>query len=80
MTETFFTGGTLPSDDLLLYFQDDFRIVNRWAVNGSHYQKTLEGWMKIMDSKKAEVMPILAKTYGEGNALKWYVYWRLFFM
>jgi len=80
MTETFFTGGTLPSDDLLLYFQDDLRIENHWTVNGTHYQRTLEAWLQILDKKKNEAMPILETTYGKGNALKWFVYWRLFFI
>lgn len=80
MTENFFTGGTLPSDDLLLYFQDDLRIEGHWRVNGSHYQKTLEGWCQIMDSKKPQVLEILGKTYGPDQAMKRYVYWRLFFM
>jgi cyclopropane-fatty-acyl-phospholipid synthase len=80
MTDNFFTGGTLPSDDLLLYFQKDVQIVKHWRVNGVHYQKTLEGWLDIMDSKKAIVLPLLAKTYGDAEAMKRYVYWRLFFM
>jgi len=80
MTDNFFTGGTLPSDDLLLYFQGDLKIEDHWIVNGSHYQKTLEAWLVEMDSKRAQVMPILEKTYGKDNALKWYVYWRLFFI
>lgn len=71
MTDNFFTGGTLPSDDLLLFFQDDVKIINKWIVNGSHYQKTLEGWLQIMDSRKDQVMPILKETYGEKDALKW---------
>jgi len=80
MTETFFTGGTLMSDNLLLYFQDDLRIENRWRVNGKHYQKTLEAWLVILDQNKEKVMPILRKTYGHDQALKWLVNWRLFFI
>jgi hypothetical protein len=41
MTDNFFTGGTLPSDSLLLYFNKNFGIEEHWIVNGSHYQKTL---------------------------------------
>lgn len=80
MTDTFFTGGTLPSDHLLLHFQDHLAIEDHWRVNGSHYQKTLEAWLVEMDNKKKEVMPILEATYGKQNAVKWFVNWRLFFI
>lgn len=80
MTDTFFSGGTLPSDHLLLYFQDHLRIEGHWRVNGKHYQKTLEAWLVEMDRKKAQVMPVLSETYGKANAVKWFVNWRLFFI
>lgn len=47
------------------------RIEDHWMVNGTHYQKTLEAWLVVMDSKKDQVLPVLAKAYGEENALKW---------
>ena len=76
----FFTGGIMPSDRLLFYFTDDFVVENHWRVSGAHYQKTSEGWLKNMDNHRQEIMPILKKTYGEKDALKWWVYWRVFFM
>ncbi len=47
------------------------RIESHWRVNGSHYQRTLEGWLQIMDSRQAEVLPLLERTYGAGNGMKW---------
>lgn len=79
MARYFFTGGIMPSDDLLLYFQDHFRIENHWRVNGQHYQKTSEGWLKNMDSHRDNIIPILKQTYGD-DYKKWWVYWRVFFM
>lgn len=44
MADNFFTGGTMPSDDMLLYFNQDFSILNHWRVNGTNYEKTSNGW------------------------------------
>ena len=80
MARYFFTGGQMPSDDLLLYFQRDLRIQNHWHVSGTHYQKTSEAWLTRMDANAAELKPLIAETYGEENAKQWWVWWRCFFM
>ena len=64
MAKTFFTGGTMPSHDLLLYFQNDLKLQKKWAVNGTHYSKTLEAWLERFDIRIQEIWPILEKTYG----------------
>ncbi|MBI5085688.1 MAG: class I SAM-dependent methyltransferase [Acidobacteria bacterium] len=80
MAQHFFTGGLMPSDDLLLHFQDDFRIRERWRLSGAHYQKTAEAWLDNLDRHRSEVMALFAEVYGEDAVLLWLVRWRVFFM
>ena len=82
MADNFFTGGTMPSDDMLLYFCQDFAIVNHWRVNGSNYEKTSNGWLDYLDKNwgNGKLSPVLREAYGEGKEREWYVNWRLFFL
>ena len=80
MSKYFFTGGIMPSDDLLFYFNDDLRVEKHWHVSGLHYSKTSEAWLKNIDNHKQQILPLFEKTYGANQALKWWVYWRIFFM
>lgn len=80
MGKYFFTGGIMPSDDLLLHFQDDLVIEDHWRVNGRHYEKTLLAWLDLMDRARASVMPVMEQVYGAGEALKWFVRWRVFML
>lgn len=80
LTRHFFTGGTMPSDDLLLYFQDDLRIEDHWQVSGSHYEKTANAWVQLMEANRKKILPILAETYGANQTKKWWMYWKVFFM
>ncbi|MDI9341263.1 MAG: class I SAM-dependent methyltransferase [Sediminibacterium sp.] len=80
MSRYFFTGGIMPSNDLFSYFNEDLVIKAQWDVSGMHYHKTSEAWLKNMDAHRAEIMPLFKETYGNEQALKWWVYWRVFFM
>ena len=80
MAQTFFSGGTMPSDDLLLYFQGDLELLEDWRMNGWHYQKTLNAWLAKLDSQQGEVRRIIAETYGPENEARWLANWRLFFL
>jgi cyclopropane-fatty-acyl-phospholipid synthase len=80
MSKYFFTGGVMPSDDLMFYFNDHLTVKKHWHVSGTHYGKTSEAWLSNMDRHKTEIMPLFEQTYGADNATKWWVYWRIFYM
>ncbi|KAL6216827.1 hypothetical protein ACLB2K_010045 [Fragaria x ananassa] len=80
ITRYFFSGGTMPSANLLLYFQDDVSVVDHWLVNGKHYAQTSEEWLKRMNHNSAAIKPIMESTYGKDSAVKWTVYWKTFFI
>jgi len=79
MAREFFSGGMMPSHDLLLHFQDDLIIDDVWSMLGTHYEKTSLAWVNKMDANKDSIMKIFLKTYGD-DAKLWFQRWRIFFM
>ena len=80
MSQFFFSGGMMPSDDLPLHFQDNLKLTQRWRWDGSHYEKTANAWLQNMDENAKQITPILAATYGENNTAMWRNRWRMFYM
>jgi cyclopropane-fatty-acyl-phospholipid synthase len=79
MGRYFFTGGIMPSNDLLLYFQKDLLLEQHWVLSGIHYQRTADAWLQMMDSQKGEILQTFRETYGK-DADVWFQRWRMFFL
>jgi len=79
LSRNFFTGGIMPSDHLLFYFNKDLRVDQHWVVNGQHYQKTSEAWLANMKNHQKEIMEIFEKHYPK-EAVKWWNFWKIFFL
>jgi cyclopropane-fatty-acyl-phospholipid synthase len=80
MSKYFFTGGMMPSDHYLYYWNADLKVKKHWRVSGIHYSKTSEAWLENMDKNKSAILPLFEKTYGKENTTKWWVYWRVFYL
>ena len=75
----FFTGGTMPSDDLLLHFSEDMVVQDHWRVGGEHYARTARCWLDNLDARRREALAVLREHYGEA-APAWFNRWRVFFI
>jgi cyclopropane-fatty-acyl-phospholipid synthase len=72
MARNFFTAGQMPSADLLLEFQRDLELVERWLVPGTHYARTSEAWLENLAARDGEIVDRWGRAYLER--------WRVFFL
>jgi cyclopropane-fatty-acyl-phospholipid synthase len=79
MSRYFFTGGIMPSTDLLPTAANGFNEEARWSVNGQHYSRTLEAWLQKQDLQSVEVLRSLQPCYGKDTKL-WLQRWRIFYI
>lgn len=79
MGKYFFTGGQMPSHDLLMSFQKDLYLAKTWIWDGIHYEKTSNAWLENMDKNKEKIMELMRDTY-KNDASLWFERWRVFFI
>jgi cyclopropane-fatty-acyl-phospholipid synthase len=60
MARHFFTGGLMPSHDLLLLSVRDLAVEDRWAVSGRHYARTLRAWLDRLDLHQDRILQLFA--------------------
>jgi cyclopropane-fatty-acyl-phospholipid synthase len=80
MGRHFFSGGLMPSADLLSEFTDHVRVRDEWRWDGRHYERTADAWLANLDAARADLMPVFVETYGAADARRWFERWRMFFM
>ncbi|MDZ7617597.1 MAG: cyclopropane-fatty-acyl-phospholipid synthase family protein [Patescibacteria group bacterium] len=80
MGRYFFTGGIMPSDDLLMRFQRDLVLEDHWHVSGMQYARSLEAWLARCDARRADLLPLFEASLGPRAAARQLQRWRMFFM
>ena len=80
MGRHFFSGGMMPSHDLMFHFNAELVVEKDWQINGRHYQQTAEAWLQKMDNRREPILRIFKDVYGAEHADIWFQRWRIFFM
>jgi cyclopropane-fatty-acyl-phospholipid synthase len=83
MGRNFFTGGTIPSMNLFLHFNEDLVVEDVEVVNGSQYANTLNVWLERMYAKREEILTCFREhSLGKaGDDVKYtFEKWRMFYL
>ena len=81
MARNFFTGGIMPSRDLLPRVSGRLALEQQWDLNGMHYARTLESWLDNLDSRHERLLPVARDAAGGlSSPEQWLQRWRIFFM
>jgi len=98
MARHFFSGGVMPPHDLVPWTLAHgaapaaagaapaplpLAVRGHWWLNGLHYSRTLEDWLRRHDATRGEWMPAFAApdAYGSpAEARRWDRRWRVFYL
>jgi len=79
IAQHFFTGGVMPSHNLIRQYADLLEVEQDWRWSGTHYQRTADDWLDNFDDNVDEIRGLMKQVYGADHAL-WMRRWRRFFM
>lgn len=79
IAQHFFTGGVMPSHNLIRQYADLLAVEQDWRWSGTHYQRTANDWLANFDANTSEIRELMKGVYGADHAL-WMRRWRRFFM
>eukprot|EP00834_Sanchytrium_tribonematis_P004092 NODE_184_length_13742_cov_0.550539.p4 type:complete len:372 gc:universal NODE_184_length_13742_cov_0.550539:5047-6162(+) len=61
-------------------FVEGVSVDDSWVINGKHWQRTADLWLKNIDDSKKEVIQLLEKKLGIEEAIIAYNRWRVYFL
>jgi cyclopropane-fatty-acyl-phospholipid synthase len=76
----FAIGGMMPADQLLPLFQRDLMLERHWRVDGTHYARTSEAWLRNFDANEEAIRELFQSIAGQASANLQMQRWRMFFM
>jgi cyclopropane-fatty-acyl-phospholipid synthase len=80
MGRHFFSGGLMPSRDLLPAVPSPLRLDAQWLWGGEHYARTANAWLANLDADRDSLTRILDGACGPGQGRLALRRWRLFFL
>jgi cyclopropane-fatty-acyl-phospholipid synthase len=79
IAQHYFTGGIMPSHQLIRQFSDCFTVDREWRWSGRHYARTARDWLENFDANAGRILQVLKPVYG-ADVRRWLRRWRLFFL
>jgi cyclopropane-fatty-acyl-phospholipid synthase len=80
MARNFFSGGMMPSEDLMFRHQRDLEVLRHWRVDGRHYGRTCNDWLERLDAQMESAEAVLGGQGSDADAQRQLQRWRIFFM